>query len=96
MFLAPKRLPLVLPGALALLALSACTGGGGGGQNLGQILPSIGAEIVLENATITLDKASVRLLLTPAELRSLADAVDKSGGGGGDGGGSDGGGGPSK
>ena len=74
--------PLII--ALPLVALAGCQSGG-------SVIPSVGAEIILRDVTIKLDEAQVRLLLTPAELESLARAVDTSGGGGGSGGGSSGG-----
>ena len=58
--------------ALAALPLAACQSGGGGGS----ILPSVGAEVVLRDVTVKIDEASVRLLLTPAEVKSLAQAID--------------------
>ena len=61
---------------LALLALAGCSSA----SNLGEAIPSVGAEIVLRDVTVKIDEASVRLLLTPAELRSLAQSVDPQGG----------------
>lgn len=54
-------------------------------SNLGEAIPSVGAEVVLRDVTVKIDEASVRLLLTPAELKSLAQSVDpqQSGGQGG-------------
>ena len=61
----------LLPIAL-LLPLAACQSAG----NVGEAIPSVGAEIVLRDVTVKIDEASVRLLLTPEELKSLAQAVD--------------------
>ena len=68
--------------ALATLSLAGCQSGG----SAGSLIPSVGAEIVLRDVTVKIDEAQVRLLLTPAELKSLAQSVDPAGGGGGGGG----------
>ena len=61
---------------LILLALAGCQSA----SNLGQAIPSVGTEIVLRDVTVKIDEARVRLLLTPAELQSLAQSVDQQGG----------------
>ena len=55
-----------------LLPLAACQSAG----SAAEAIPSVGAEIVLRDVTVKIDEASVRLLLTPEELKSLAQAVD--------------------
>lgn len=59
----------------AILPLAACQSGGGG-NGAGSLIPSVGAEVVLRDVTVQIDEASIRLLLTPEELKSLAQAVD--------------------
>lgn len=73
--------PLIALAALASLTLAGCQGGG----SAESLIPSVGAEVVLRDVTIKIDEAQVRLLLTPAELKSLAQSVDPAGGGGGGG-----------
>jgi hypothetical protein len=59
--------------ALALLALlPACNSLG----SAGDALPSVGAEIVVEDVTLQIDRATISVLLTPAELRSLLGTQD--------------------
>lgn len=74
--------PLIALAALASLTLAGCQGG-----SAESLIPSVGAEVVLRDVTIKIDEAQVRLLLTPAELKSLAESVDPGGSGGGGGGG---------
>ena len=62
------------------LALLAVATGCQSASNLGEAIPSVGAEIVLRDVTVKIDEASVRLLLTPAELQSLAQSIDPQGG----------------
>ena len=57
---------------IALLTIGGCSSAG----NVGQAIPSVGAEITLKGVRLDVDEANIKLLLTPAELRSLADALE--------------------
>ena len=70
--------------ALAAALLAACSPSGRGNLDL----PSVATEIVIKDAVVTIGELRVKLLLTPAELEGLEQALGGQGGASGSGSGS--------